>query len=135
MTFQPGLSGNPTGRPAGARNKRTIIREALDGVYEEGEQGFWLDVARRAHDGDSAAAAMLAKRLVPELKPQSPPMDVKLAEEPSTAARQIIDLAAGGELTAEGAQALLAGLSATLKVKELTDLEERVRTLEARQHG
>lgn len=135
MTFQPGLSGNPAGRPAGARNKRTIIREALDVVYEDGEQGFWLDVAQRAHDGDSTAAAMLAKRLVPALKPQSPPMDIELAADPHTAARQIVNLAAGGELTAEGAQALLTGLSAALKVKEMTELEERVRALEAGRNG
>jgi hypothetical protein len=29
MTFQPGESGNPAGRPRGARNKKTLLLEAL----------------------------------------------------------------------------------------------------------
>ena len=35
MTFQPGKSGNPAGKPAGARNKTTLAVEALlDGEAE-----------------------------------------------------------------------------------------------------
>src|ERR1700746_1210330 len=35
MTFLPGQSGNPAGRPRGARNKKTIALEALlDGESE-----------------------------------------------------------------------------------------------------
>ncbi|HXW71128.1 MAG TPA: DUF5681 domain-containing protein, partial [Methylocella sp.] len=35
MTFLPGQSGNPAGRPRGARNKQTIALEALlDGQSE-----------------------------------------------------------------------------------------------------
>jgi len=29
MTFQPGESGNPAGRPRGSRNKKTLLLEAL----------------------------------------------------------------------------------------------------------
>lgn len=29
MTFKPGKSGNPDGRPRGARNRATLVAEAL----------------------------------------------------------------------------------------------------------
>ena len=36
MTFKPGTSGNPSGKPAGARNKTTLAVEALlDGEAED----------------------------------------------------------------------------------------------------
>lgn len=36
---------NKAGRPAGSKNKRTLIREALAETFDGGEQGFWLPVA------------------------------------------------------------------------------------------
>ena len=35
--FEKGQSGNPEGRPKGAKNKRTLIRQALEEVYDDGE--------------------------------------------------------------------------------------------------
>ncbi len=49
MTFQPGQSGNPSGRPPGSRNKRTILAEQL----------------RRNANAANAANAVNAAQLVP----------------------------------------------------------------------
>ena len=48
MTFKPGQSGNPAGRPRGARNKRTLIAEqALDEHAGEVTQAV-IDRAKKA---------------------------------------------------------------------------------------
>lgn len=46
MTFTPGQSGNPDGRPKGARNKKTSLIKALEEHFggkdqAESEKGFW----------------------------------------------------------------------------------------------
>ena len=52
MTFQPGKSGNPAGKPAGARNKTTLAVEAL----LEGEaEGLTRKAIELAKAGDMQA--------------------------------------------------------------------------------
>ena len=62
--FQPGESGNPNGRPKGARNRSTLVREWLEvkqkeknpitGQTEELEQQDLMTLAliKKARDGD-----------------------------------------------------------------------------------
>src|SRR5690554_3865220 len=76
--LKSGVAINKAGRPAGSKNKRTIIREALEQSFDDGEHGFWLAVCAQAKAGDLQAAAMLADRLYPKLKPLSDP--VRLSE-------------------------------------------------------
>lgn len=82
--FTPGQSGNPAGRPKGASNRRTIIRNALEQTFPGGEQGFWLAIATQASGGDATAAEMIAKRLYPALKPEAMPMPFNLAGDTPT---------------------------------------------------
>lgn len=35
--WPPGVSGNPAGKPKGARNRSTIVREILEAVAEDGQ--------------------------------------------------------------------------------------------------
>jgi Family of unknown function (DUF5681) len=63
--FAPGHSGNPAGRPKGARNRATLLDEAL----REGEDAAivrrYID---RALAGDSVALRVLFRALVPMAK-------------------------------------------------------------------
>lgn len=124
---------NKAGRPKGSPNKRTLVRQALEQTYPEGEQGFWLSVANMAAGGDLQAMAMLADRLYPKMKPQgetitlSRPLDGSLADN----ARTILELVAGGEIAPDTAKELLSALADIGKIIEVTELQKRLERLEA----
>ena len=123
---------NTIGRPKGSPNKRTLVRQALELTYPEGEQGFWLSLANMAAGGDLQAAAMLADRLYPKLKPQgeavalSRPLDGTLADN----ARTILELVAVGEISPDTAKELLSALADVGKIIEVTELQKRLERLE-----
>ena len=65
MTFKPGTSGNPSGKPAGARNKTTLAVEAL----LDGEAEYLTRKAiELAKAGDMAALRLCLDRIVPARK-------------------------------------------------------------------
>lgn len=73
--FKPGQSGNPTGRPRGARNKATVAALALLG--EAGER-LMREAIDRALDGDSLLLRCCIMRLAPV--PRGRPVELDLAE-------------------------------------------------------
>lgn len=123
---------NKAGRPKGSRNRRTIAREALQQAYPDGELGFWQAVAQQAADGDLQAAAMIADRLYPKLKPTSEPVALSepLDGSPGDVARAIMRMAGAGELTTDQAKELLSALADVCKIVEVTELEQRIEKLE-----
>jgi len=69
MKFQPGQSGNPTGRPKGARHKTTLaIESLLDGEAE----ALTRKVIEKAKEGDLAALKLCLDRLLPMRKGTRP---------------------------------------------------------------
>src|SRR6476661_7234335 len=57
--FKPGESGNPKGRPKGARNSSSMARDALEGMISVKEKGKWRKMTVR-----KAAYCRLAERAV-----------------------------------------------------------------------
>lgn len=60
--FRPGRSGNPAGRPPGARNRATLLREA---ALAERAVGVMEDLLAKAEAGDRGAARLVLARLLP----------------------------------------------------------------------
>jgi hypothetical protein len=130
MPFQEGQSGNPAGRPRGARNQRTILLENI----MDGESETILQTAiGKAKEGDIAAIRMVIDRIAPIRK--NPPIEFELPpiEKPAdaVAATAAIASAVGtGELTPAEAAQLSKVVDVYVRAVELRDFEPRLKMLE-----
>jgi Family of unknown function (DUF5681) len=60
MPFQPGVSGNPAGRPRGSRNKSSIL---LESMVEKDLEAIMQTVTTQAKEGNVAAARLCLSAL------------------------------------------------------------------------
>src|SRR5690242_6725011 len=97
--FHPGVSGNPAGRPRGARNRATLIaRDLLDSDSED----LVKTAIKRARKGDPVALRPCIERRVLLRRSGSAALElpeIAKAEDVAEAARAVIAAAARGELT------------------------------------
>jgi Family of unknown function (DUF5681) len=130
MQFQKGQSGNPSGRPAGARNKATIMAEAL--LQGEAEELTRLAI-EHARSGDMTALRMCLDRVAPPCKHRTiafelPPL--ASAADAASALAAITAAVAAGELTPSEAGELFKLVEGFARLLKTTILEERVGALE-----
>jgi hypothetical protein len=130
--FQPGRSGNPAGKPKGARNRATRAAEALlDGESEE----LTRKAIELAKAGDGTALRLCLERLIPARRDRPVSFDLPAIETANDAAKAmgaILQAVAEGEISpSEGAEVarLLEGYVKTL---ETADFERRLAALERR---
>ena len=132
MKYRPGESGNPAGRPRGSADRRSQLRAALDGKADE----LLQKATDMALAGDPSMLALLINRVIPATKPESAPMNVALPEGSlSDKAGALVDAAANGEVPTSSAAELLSGMAVVAKLRELDELEARLKALEARSGG
>ena len=130
MPFQKGQSGNPSGRPPGARNKATIIAETL----LQGEVETLTRVAiERAKAGDMTALRLCLDRAAPASKHRTvafelPPL--ASAEDAASALAAITASTAAGELTPAEAGELFKLVDGFARMLEATIFEQRLMKLE-----
>src|SRR5512134_5186 len=72
--FKPGQSGNPAGRPKGLKPKPAKYRELL----QSNADALVQQVIDKALDGDTIALRICADRLIPTLKPETPPIALEI---------------------------------------------------------
>jgi hypothetical protein len=104
MTFHKGESGNPAGRPRGARNRRTLLAEHL---LEGDTEAIVRTMIERAKDGDMAAVRLCVDRICPRVTDRPagfelPPL-VRAADAPPAIAAIAQALADGDLSSAEAA--------------------------------
>jgi len=130
MQFQKGESGNPAGRPRGARNQTTILLQNL--LEDDGEA-----LARKAIDlakgGDLVALRMCMDRLMPARKHEPlafelPRLDT--AADTVTAAATIVAAVAAGELTPSEAADIAKVVDIYVRALATQGFEERLAKLE-----
>ena len=72
--FKSGKSGNPKGRPKGAKNKETLLQEVLvtnsTNLMVKSLEKIVKAVIEKANEGDLAAAKMILDRIIPTKKAQ-----------------------------------------------------------------
>lgn len=126
MPFRPGQSGNPKGRKRGIANASRLrerigsrIEAVIDALHEQ------------ALAGDVQAARALLDRCVAPLKPQEATVTLSLGDDLGGAARGILAALSSGQLPPGQAAQVMSGVASLARVIVVTELEERIRALEA----
>jgi Family of unknown function (DUF5681) len=128
MPFQPGQSGNPAGRPRGARNKTTVLFEQL---IEGDAETVIRTVIERAKRGDAKALSWLWGIMLPARKGAPVEIDLPPLERPSDAPAVIAAIfaaACAGELSPEEGNSLTRMVEAYVRAQQ--KLEKLGRTAE-----
>lgn len=128
--FRPGQSGNPAGKPKGARNKATRTALALmEGAADEIVQAV-IDEAR---GGNIQAARVVLDKLVPNAKDRTVRVDLPgldTASGVADAQTEILRAVASGDLTPGEASTLSGIVEGRRKALETVELERRIEALE-----
>jgi hypothetical protein len=134
--FKPGVSGNPRGRPKGARNEVSVLCADLLGADAAAIMAVCIS---KAKEGDPVALRLCVDRLVSARSSRDRSVvvedlpDVGNAQELVTAAAVVIGRAAAGEMTLSEAKEFLALISAQRALIETQDLAVRLEVLEGQQ--
>lgn len=127
--FLQGQSGNPAGKPKGARHKATLaVQELLEGETE----ALTRKAVELALAGDTVALRLCLDRIAPALKSTAPMVNLYLPAPDSLAdtARAFVAAAANGELAPDIAAQLVSAVASVARVEELESLKERLAALE-----
>jgi len=131
--FRKGQSGNPAGKPKGARNRATVAVEALlDGEAE----ALTRKAIELAKTGDMAALRLCLERIVPPRKGRAVVFDlpeIETATDVVIALGALANAVARGELTPEDGAAVAGLLEAKRRALETIELEKRIAVLEAKE--
>lgn len=128
--FQPGQSGNPGGRRAGARNRVSVLAQRLmDGDAEE----VILALLKAAKDGDVSAIKLVLERVAP--LPRNRPVHfaapvIETAADLGNAMGAVLQGVAVGELTPDEAVSIASLVETRRRTIETLDLAARVAVLE-----
>lgn len=128
--FKPGVSGNPSGRPRGSRNKTTILVEK---ILADDAEAISRSVISAARNGDMTAAKIILDRLAPPRRDS--PVEIGLppitsASDALAAMATVLGAVAEGELTPNEGDAICSLLVRYMQATEIADLEARIARLE-----
>jgi multidrug efflux pump subunit AcrA (membrane-fusion protein) len=128
--FRPGASGNPAGKPAGARHK---VTRAVEALLEGQHEALTQKAIALALAGDGPALRLCLDRIAPPRK-DSPVSfalpSVRTVADAVEASASLLAVVASGEVTPDEAGRVMALLTAHKGLVETGDLEARITALE-----
>ena len=130
MAFQKGVSGNPKGRPPRPKTGPDKLRSDLLRQAPE----ILAALVAQAKSGDPQAAKLVLDRCLPALRPTDRPVALPLPDgtaDLGEAANAVLGALATGTLTIDQASGMASVLTALTRVREATELEQRIAALEA----
>jgi len=130
MPFEKGESGNPAGRPRGARNRATLLMQNLlaDDAEAIGRKAIEMAIA-----GDLAAIRLCMDRLAPVRKDEPVAFELPPLEKPAdivAATASIVAAVAAGELTPSQAAEVSKVIDVHVRALENKGFDERLTKLE-----
>jgi hypothetical protein len=130
MTFQKGQSGNPLGRPRGARNKLALLAE---GMFEGDATALVAKLIDIAKSGDVAALRLCIDRICPPQRERTvaielPPMTI--AADAVAGMGAIMQAIGAGDLGAREAGELAGVVAAFSQTIATARLEKRLDEIE-----
>ena len=131
--FKPGKSGNPRGRPRGARNRATLAAEALLDGEAEAITRKCIDLALA---GDHTALRLCLSRILPVRRDREIVLDLERLRGSKDALRAIetiLRAVADGKITPSEGQAVAAMVETHRRTFEVEELETRIERLEEQQ--
>jgi Family of unknown function (DUF5681) len=130
MTFLPGQSGNPAGRPRGSRNKKTLVLEAL---LDDESETLMRRVIGLAKMGDDVAMRLVFARMLPPRRDRPVPIELPRIEGEADARRasgDVMEALGSGEITPQEAEQLLRVLAGAAMVMQSSDMSARMKWLQ-----
>jgi hypothetical protein len=128
--FAPGHSGNPGGRPKGARNKATVLAEQLlDGESE----ALIRKAIDKALGGDTAALRLCLDRVLPPRRGRLVTFElptIETAKDACAASSAVLAACANGELSPAEAAEFMGLIEAYVRMFETSEWEARLAALE-----
>ena len=129
--FVRGQSGNPAGRPHGARGRKASLVEAL---LDAKAEALAAKAIALAMEGDTALLRHCLDRISPPRRDRPVSFELPAMKSAADAAKAGARIAAGlaaGELTPGEATHLASFIETYVKALEATEFEARLRKLEA----
>lgn len=129
--WQPGISGNPKGKPPGSGELQRLRASIAADVPE-----ILAGLVLAAKGGDIQAARLILERVLPPVKAIEQAVKLELPDGGTLTAKAsaVLSAAAVGDIAPGQAAQLIAALGTLAKISEVDDLAARIATLEAK-HG
>jgi len=128
--FPKGQSGNPAGRPVGARNKTSLAVEAL---FDGEAEGLTRKAIELANGGDMQALRLCLERILPPRKDRPVSFElpeITTAKQAAHAISAVLAAVAKGDVTPAEASEISKILDVYVRAVETTELSERIERLE-----
>ena len=131
MTYKPGQSGNPAGRPAGSKNKRSLIARE----FEKAGSEVAKIVTEKAKAGDMRAIEVLLSRVEPTLKAEARRVEFQFDADASVGdqAKAVMASVADGQIDVETGRMLLDMLSALAGLRDVETFLAELKSLRGSQ--
>ena len=130
--FEPGKSGNPTGKPPGARNRATL---ALEQLLEGQAHAITTKCIAMALEGDGGAMRLVMERVAPLRRGRPVRFNLPELNGPGdivVALGGILGAVADGSLTPDEGSTIAGVLDAKRRAIETTEISDRLAALEAK---
>lgn len=125
--FTRGKSGNPAGKPKGTTDWRSKLRKQI----EDAAPDLIDRLIAEAEGGDVSAIKLLLDKVLPNIKPQSLPVNIEItAGDEAGRAEAVLSAMMQGQLSPDQGTELIAAIRALCQIKEVSDLEQRITALE-----